>query len=589
MQMMAVKEKRRKQAHRLGKTPTGITGLDDITGGGLPKGRPALICGSAGCGKTLLAMEFLVRGAMQFNEPGVFMAFEETEEDLLQNFLSLGFDLAGLQRQKKIALDYVRIERNEIEETGEYDLEGLFVRLNYAIDSIGAKRVVLDTIEALFAGLPNQAILRAELRRLFSWLKQKGVTAIVTGERAEGTLTRYGLEEYVADCVIVLDHRVVNQISTRRMRIVKYRGSLHGTNEYPFLITSHGISVLPITSVGLEAPAPLQRLSSGVPELDHMLGGRGFFRGSSVLISGTAGTGKTSLACAFTRAACERGESCLYFAFEESRDQIIRNMSSIGMKLDPYVQKGLLHFRNIRPTSYGLEMHLVAIHDAVQEIKPRIIVIDPLTNLITVGDRVEVKMLLTRVIDLFKNQTITTIFTSLIAGNQDYADQTDIGISSLMDTWILVRDLEQNGERNRVLYLLKSRGMNHSNQVREFALSSRGIKLVDVYVGPGTVLTGTARRVQEGIERAEAVARQQEISRLRRAIKSKESATEAQITALRENLEFEIAELRKNIEEEGLRALSMDTDRQEMRLKRLPGGNGSSMAARQKQSAGRAS
>ena len=460
----------------LPKSPTGIAGLDDITEGGLPKGRPSLVCGGPGCGKTLLAMEFLVRGAMQYNEPGVFMTFEEQEADLRQNVASLGFDLGKLMAQKKMVLDYVRIERSEIEETGAYDLEGLFIRLEHAIDAIGAKRVVLDTVEALFAGLPNEAILRAELRRLFGWLKTKGVTAIITGERGTGTLTRHGLEEYVADCVILLDHRITEQISTRRLRIAKYRGSTHGTNEYPFLIGSTGLSVLPITSVGLRHQASTQRVSSGVAQLDAMLGAKGYFRGSTVLVSGAAGTGKSSLAAAFAQAACQRGERVLYFAFEESPDQIIRNMGSIGIDLSPCVRKGLLHFHAVRPNFYGLEMHLLTVQEEIERLQPRIVITDPITNLISIGTQLDVQAMLGRMVDLLKAHQITALLTSL-TGSSESAEQSEVGISSLVDTWLVLRNLEENGERNRGLYILKSRGMPHSQQIREFHLSERGIEL----------------------------------------------------------------------------------------------------------------
>lgn len=458
----------------LAKCPTGIRGLDEITGGGLPRGRPTLICGSAGCGKTLLAMEFIVRGARDFDEPGVFMAFEETEKELADNVASLGFDLPGLVRRKKIALDHVHIERAEIEETGAYDLEGLFVRIGSAIDGIGAKRVALDSLEALFSGLPNEAILRAELRRLFRWLKERGVTVIITGEQGKGTVTRHGLEEYISDCVIFLDHRVVNQVGTRRLRIIKYRGSAHGTNEYPTMIDEGGLSVLPISSLGLNYTVSKQRVGTGLPALDAMFGGKGYFRGSSVLISGTAGTGKSSFAAAFVDAACRRGERCLYLSFEESPGQIIRNMASIGIDLDQWVQRGRLHFQSVRPTLYGLEQHLVSIHKIVEQHRPSAVVIDPITNLTSVGDNTEISAMLTRVIDCLKSQAITTIFTSLTAGG--VADeQTDVGISSLMDTWLLLRNLETDGDRTRLLYILKSRGMAHSSQVRKFALSNRGI------------------------------------------------------------------------------------------------------------------
>jgi circadian clock protein KaiC len=544
----------------LAKTPTGIQGLDEITFGGLPKGRTTLICGSAGCGKTLLSMEFLVHGATQFNEPGVFMAFEETEEDLRKNVASLGYDLKDLSDRHKLVIDYVHIERSEIEETGEYDLEGLFVRLGYAIDSIGAKRVVLDTIESIFAGLPNPSILRAELRRLFRWLKDKGVTAIVTGERGEGTLTRHGLEEYVSDCVILLDHRIREQISTRRLQIVKYRGSTHGTNEYPFLIDEDGISVLPITSVGLQHKASSDRVSSGVPRLDTMLGGKGYFRGTSILVSGTAGTGKSSLAAYFVHAACRRGERCIYFATEESPDLIVRNMRSIGIDFAPWVKKGLLRFDATRPTFYGLEMHLLRMHKLTTEAKAKIVVIDPITSYIALGDTLEVKSMLTRLIDFFKAHQITALFTSLTEGG-NAADQSEVGISSLMDTWILVRSLESNGERNRGIWVLKSRGMPHSNQIREFLFTDHGIELLDAYIGSEGVLTGTARAAQEAKEKAEALLHRHGLDLKQRNLNRKNQMLEAKIAALRAEFEAEREEMEKDILERKQRATVIEQDR----------------------------
>jgi circadian clock protein KaiC len=467
----------RSQGKPLPKSPTGITGVDEITDGGLPKGRPTLIAGGAGCGKTLFAMEFLVNGAIQYNEPGVFVAFEENAEELAQNVASLGFDVNDLIKRKKLVIDYVRIERSEIEETGEYDLDGLFIRLGYAIDSIGAKRVALDTLEVLFAALSNQGILRAELHRLFRWLKNKGVTAIVTAERGEGTMTRFGLEEYVADCVILLDHRVIEQVSTRRLRIVKYRGSLHGTNEYPFLIGKHGISVLPITSLGLEHKVPSGRISSGIQELDEMLGGKGFHRGSTILVSGRAGTGKTSLACAFVEAACQRGERCLYFAFEESPSQIMRNMHSIRIDLTPHLESGLLQFHATRPSFYGLEMHLVTMYDLIREHKPRVVVLDPITDFSAIGSRVEIKAAITRIIDFLKSSQITALFTSYVNDADLDVDVSVVAVSSLIDAWISLRALESNGEHHRGLFVLKARGMAHSNQIRSFQLSDQGIQL----------------------------------------------------------------------------------------------------------------
>ena len=516
----------------LKKAATGIQGLDEITGGGLPQGRPTLICGSAGCGKTLLAMEFLVRGSQQYNEPGVFVAFEENAEELAKNVASLGFDLADLARKKKLLVDYVYIERSEIQETGEYDLEGLFIRLDHAIRSIGAKRVVLDTIESLFSGLPNENILRAELRRLFRWLKDKGVTAIITAESGDGKLTRHGLEEYVADCVIMLDHRVTGQISTRRMRIVKYRGSVHGTNEYPFLIDESGITVMPITSVNLDHPASTERISTGVPRLDIMLGGKGFYRGSSMLVSGTAGTGKTSVALHLADATCRRGEKCLFLASEESKNQVIRNGRSIGIDLEKWVKKGLLRFHSSRPTFYGLEMHLVSIHKIVNEMSPKVVIFDPISNLTAIGSTAEIQNMLMRLLDFLKSRGTTSLCTSLTHGSGPI-EMTEVWISSIMDTWLLLRDNEYGGERTRMMYILKSRGMAHSNQVREFIITDKGIDLVNVYVGAGTVYTGVARVVQELKEHAEAIARAQESERLKKELDRNRRIMEAKIMELR--------------------------------------------------------
>ena len=551
----------------LPKSRTGIHGLDEITFGGLPKGRPTLVCGSAGSGKTLFAMEFLVQGALQYDEPGVFMSFEETAGELAQNVASLGFDLKDLEARKKIIIDNVSIERSEIEETGEYDLEGLFIRLNHSIDSIGAKRVVMDTIESLFSGLVNEGILRAELRRLFHWLKDKGVTAVITGEKGDGHMTRYGLEEYVSDCVILLDSRVENQISTRRMRIVKYRGSAHGSNEYPFLIDENGFTVLPVTSLGLDHTVSMERISSGIPRLDNMLGGKGYFRGSSILISGTAGTGKTTLAAHLVNAACKRGERCVYFAFEESRSQIIRNMRSIGIDLEPWVKQGLLKVHAARPTLYGLEMHLVMMYKLINEFEAKIAVIDPVTNLISVGNENEVKSMLSRLIDFLKSKHITAFFTNLSHGTS--IEQTEFGISSLMDTWILLRSIESGGERNRGLYVLKSRGMAHSNQIREFLLSDKGANLLDVYSGPEGVLTGTARAALEAQEKSREIVRNQEIERRKRDLERQRAALESHIAALRADFESKEEEMMTLIRQEQQKEEILTEDKKEIvRLRR---------------------
>ena len=568
----------------LSKSRTGIEGLDEITGGGLPKGRPTLVCGAAGCGKTMFAVEFLVRGATQFGEPGVFMMFEENAADLAANVRSLGFDLEKLAAEKKIAIDHVRIERSEIEETGEYDLEGLFIRLGHAIDSIGAKRVALDSVEALFAGIGNHAILRAELRRLFSWLKDRGMTAVITGEKGEGNaITRYGLEEYVADCVIVLDHRVQEQISTRRLRVLKYRGTAHGMNEYPFLIGAHGFSVLPITSVQLDHKVSMERVPTGIARLDDMLGGLGVFRGSSVLVSGAPGTGKSSIAAKLVEAACRRGEGALYFAYEESSAQIIRNMRSIGIDLDRWVKKGLLEIHSSRPTLLGHEQHLVMMHDAVRAFAPTVVAVDPISNLFLEQSDVEVKPTLMRLIDFLKKEQITTVFTSLTSGGDATSapEDSQMGVSSLMDTWLLLRNIEFNGERNRTIFVRKSRGMPHSNQVREFVLSDSGIELVNVYLGGERVLTGSARVALEAQERAATTLRGQEHQLKLRQLAAKRKAIDARIVALRAEAVSETEELRLAMAQETLREEASGLDSGMMALQRRAA-NGSNGRAKEK-------
>lgn len=525
----------------IGKSPTGIRGLDEITQGGLPQGRPTLLCGSAGCGKTLFGMTFLYNGAVEYDEAGVFLAFEEQPDDLIKNVGSLGYDVEKLIAEKKLAIDHVKIERTKIAESGEYDLEGLFIRLGFAIDSIGAKRVVVDTIETLFSGLENEQLLRSELRRLFEWLKGKGVTAIITGERGEGTLTRYGLEEYVADCVILLDNRVHDQLSTRRLRIVKYRGSAHGTNEYPFIIDEQGVTVMPITSSGLAHDASTERLPTGIPDLDRMLEGKGYYKGSSILVSGMAGSGKSTMAAHFGDATCASGRRCIYFAMEESPHQIIRNMRSIGIDLQKWVDKKLLRFSARRPSLFGLETHLATMYRDVTDFEPTVVIIDPMSALTGAGMTGDVHSMVLRLVDFLKARGVTALFTNLGVAAGDDA-KTEIQISSLMDTWLLLYNRESNGEHNRQLYLLKSRGMAHSNQVREFILSSEGIKLREAYVGPEGVVTGSARLAQEAKDKAVILVREQDMERRSRELERKRREIAAQIEILQAQLANEVAE-----------------------------------------------
>jgi circadian clock protein KaiC len=540
------KQTRRLAAEALAKCPTGIRGLDQITDGGLPRGRSTLVCGGPGAGKTLLGIEFLARGARDFGEAGVFVSFEERADDLAKNAFSLGFDLGRLVRSKRFAVEHIVLNRSELLEAGEYDLEGLFIRLGAAIDAVGAKRVVLDTIEALFGALTNQGILRAELNRLFSWLKDKGVTTVITAERGQGALTRHGLEEYVSDCVLVLDQRVDDQIATRRLRIVKYRGSTHGTNEYPFLIDRSGFQVLPITSITLDYDSPKQFVSTGVAKLDEMMGGKGFFRASTILVSGTAGTGKTSLSAHFVDAACRRGERCLYFAFEESPAQIMRNMSSIGIHLQKWVDRGFLTFHAMRPTSVGMETHISLKLKYVEEARPRIVVLDPISSYAAAATPQDAHAMLVRLIDLLKARGITTMFTSLTSGDEN-TEQEGAGVSSLIDAWILLRNLEQGGERTRSLYVLKARGMRHSNQIREFLLTNRGADLQDVYVGPDGVLVGSARAAQEMQDRASAAASRRDVEQKKGQLERKHKAFTARIAELEAAYAAEVLDIKEGI------------------------------------------
>lgn len=557
----------------LPKAPTGISGFDEVTNGGLPAGRPTLVCGSAGCGKSLFGVEFLIRGATQFGEPGVLMTFEETADDIRKNVASLGFDVEKLVAQKKLYIDYVKVERGEIDENGEYDLEGIFVRLAHAIAITGAKRVVLDTIETLFSGFSNQAILRSELRRLFGWLKERGLTTVITGERGDGALTRQGLEEYVSDCVILLDHRVTGQISTRRMRVVKYRGSTHGTNEYPFLIDAEGISVLPITASAMDYPVSNDRISSGIAELDEMLDGKGYFRGSTVMVTGTAGTGKSSLSAHLVDAACRRGERCMYFSFEESPAQIMRNMRSVGIHLQPHVDHQLLQFHSARPSMHGLEMHLVKIHKMIESFKPSVVVVDPISNLQSAGSLDDSTNMLIRLIDFLRKKQVTAFFVSLSSAGSTSLEMTDEGMSSLVDTWLLVRDIELGGERNRALYVLKSRGMAHSNQVREFLMTSKGIKLVPAYLGASGVLTGSARLSQEARDIAEVQLAKEELERKQLALTHRRKAIEAQVEALRAQFKAEEEEFSRVTLAAQMKTDMLAADRTAMTKSRRAGGS----------------
>ncbi len=553
---------------KLEKASTGIEGLDEITSGGLPRGRTTLVAGSAGCGKTMLAIEFLVRGILEYGEPGVFIAFEESAEDLAKNVASLGFNLKELEADGKLIVEHIHVDRAEMAIAGKFDLEGLFMTLESCVETVAGKRIAIDTLESLLGGFDNQALLRQEIKRLFNWLKDRELTSVITAERGEGGLTRHGLEEYVSDCVLLLDHRIIDQLSTRRLRIVKYRGSLHGTNEYPFLIDESGISVLPISSLSLDHKAGRERISTGIPRLDVMLEGKGYFRGSSILVSGTAGSGKTSIANFFAKATCARGEKVLYMAFEESPSQIKRNMESLGLDLEQWVQKGLLHYHASRPSMYGLEMHLVKIHKLVREIKPKVVILDPITNLTGMGTGTEVHAMLVRLMDYLKAEGITGLYTALASGLQIQLEAAEAGIFSLIDTWLLVRDIELNGERNRGMYVIKSRGMSHSNQIREFRMSSQGIDLLDVYVGPSGVVTGSARLSQEAAEKAASMEVEQEVETTQMRLRRKRKVMEAEWAAREADLAAEEAEAARVAAQKKKANVRLETDQLEMAVHR---------------------
>ncbi|MCS6243800.1 MAG: circadian clock protein KaiC [Opitutus sp.] len=513
------------------KCPTGIRGLDELTFGGLPRGRSTLVCGGAGSGKTILAVEFIVHGAHDFKEPGVYLSFDETAKELAENIASIGIDLADLIQRKQVIVDHVVIDRSELTATGDYNLDGLFVRLGQAIKAIGAKRVVLDSVESIFAALPNEVRVRAELCRLFAWLNEAGVTSIITGEQGDNQLTRHGLEEYISDCVVFLDHRASNQVSTRRLRIIKYRGSHHGTSEYPALIDSKGLSVLAISSLSLNYAASNKRVLTGIERLDTMLGGKGFYRGSGILVSGTSGTGKTSLAASFAAQICKLGERCLFLPMEESPDQLIRNMSSIGIDLATPLKSGLLHLHSIQPAIFGLEGHLLHLHNLITQLRPSVVIMDPITNLTSLGDRLQIKAMFTRLIDFLKSQGITTLFTSL-TGSEVPLENSVVGISSMIDTWIMLRMIETPTERNRLIYVLKSRGMAHSNQMREFNLTETGIEVLDVYTGSGEDYTGAGRLTRQALDRASALSARQAAEQRERELDLEHRSLKAQISML---------------------------------------------------------
>lgn len=533
---MAATVRQRKTLQGIAKCRTGIRGLDDITEGGLPRARPTLVCGAAGSGKTLLALEFIIRGARDMHEPGVFLGFEENSKELIDNIASLALDLGALIRRRKVVVEYVELERHAIEVTGDYDLEGLFIRLGSAIDRVGAKRVVLDGIEALFAALPNDGIIRAELKRLFSWLKARQVTAVITGEQGEHTLTRHGLEEYISDCVIFLDHRLSNQVATRRLRVVKYRGSIHGTNEYPALIDQQGLSVLPISSVGLTYPVSSARVGTGIPKLDDMLAGGGYYRGSSILLSGVAGSGKSSIAAAFAVETCRRGDRCLYWASEESPAQIVRNMASIGLRLKAHVESDLLRIHAVRPTFCGLESHLVSLHKMILEFRPAAFVMDAITNLADVASQTEVRSMLTRLVDFLKHQRITSVFTSLTAGGAPI-EASEVGVSSLMDVWLLLKVVQSSSERNRLLYVLKSRGMAHSSELRELVMTGAGLDLVDVHVdAAGAIHTGRGKRREQAREQSDVLTREENACSRARRLMDARAEVSAELARLQTRL-----------------------------------------------------
>ncbi len=520
-------------AVQLAKVPTGIEGFDEITFGGLPAGRTTLLTGLSGSGKTVFGMQFLAQGAARYGEPGVLVGFEETEDELITNAASLGFDFANLISAGKLVIDRISVEPDVVVETGRYDLSALHIRIEHAVDSIGARRIVLDGIPALFYGLTDTSAVRIALTRLYAWLKSKGLTALVTAE-SNTELAQHGLGLSLTDCIVVAGERTRENVSTRYLRVAKYRGSAHGTSEYPCLIGSTGYKVIPLTSITVDYEASTERISTGIPRLDTMLGGQGFYRGNSVMVTGGAGTGKSSLAAHLALATCQRGKRCLYFAFEESQEEVMRNMRSIGVDLRPQVAAGLLKFRSSRATMFGLEMHLAMMENEIAAFQPHVVILDPVSNLLSIGSFNEVRAMVSRLVDFLKGRGITSLLTSL---SMTDPPESDVGVSSLVDTWMLLTNFEANGEQTRLLRILKSRGSAHSSQVREFIMTDRGVRLEDVYLGPEGMLTGTARKAQEARELAEADLRLREMERKERQYQQRRAALQAQVAALQAEIE----------------------------------------------------
>ncbi|WP_240236172.1 circadian clock protein KaiC [Nocardioides sp. CFH 31398] len=553
----------------LEKAATGIEGFDDITFGGLPRARATIVTGAAGSGKSMFGVEFLAQGARAYGEPGVLLSFEETADELVANAASIGVDLRAMADEGTLVVDSAAGDLDDLVQSGAFDLEGLLLRLAAAIDAVGARRVVLDTVETLFSTLPDETTVRREFARLLRWLKERDLTVVVTAERGQqGRLTRHGIEEYVSDCVVVLDHRVEDEVATRRMRVAKYRGSPHGTNEFPFLISGRGLVVMPLHHDELTEVSE-ERVSLGIPELDTMVGG-GVFRGSTIMISGSAGTGKTSIAACAADAACRRGEKALFLSFEEPSGQVVRNMRSIGLDLQHWIDKGLLVVQHMRPAITGLEAHLASLHMILDEHPAEVVVLDAVASLSRGVASYASASAVARDIAMLRLRGATTVLTALAGTHDD--PHTDVSASSLVDAWLLVRNVENDGERNRLLMTIKNRGSFHSNQVREFLLTDDGPRLVDVFVGPDGVLTGSAREQQEARDASTEDARRRDQERRRASIERRREEVEAQIATLRRQLEDELADFADVDDSAADEAADRAAERADSAARRVGGG-----------------
>ena len=527
---------------------TGVKGLDDVLGGGIPQGHAMLLVGKPGTGKSILSMEYLLHGIELHKENGVYISFEESEKQIISNAASFGWKFEEMVKKNKLAISYIDMQPEQMRTVGDYDLSALILRVKGAIKKVNARRVVIDGINNLLSTFDDERIIRSDLLRLIREIKEVNATIFITGERGHDSWSKMGFEEYLADGLMHLDNRTDGNYQTREIQVVKCRGINHYTGKSPFIINSEGMSIRPLITADFDYKVLKSRVSTGIADIDNMLGGKGLYRGSTVYITGPSGAGKTSISSSFANGACSRGERALFLAFEESSDQIIRNMKSIGLSLDKWVNEKLLYFYTARATTNSLEGHLDNIMTMVREVEPTCVVLDPISAFRPIANENETKLMLIRLNDYLRARKITTVFTAL-SSDGEYSEHADVQLSSIADTWIVVRIMDYKGERNNVMQLMKSRGMSHSRQMKEMYFTGNGLKLQNVYQGPEGVLTGAARIGQEKYEKLKEARNVIEIDKNRKKIERKKSLLEASIEALKHEYEEELEALHAAIEE----------------------------------------